>query len=80
MFLTQYEVQVKTHLAEMMRQANRRRLVREALRGQGRPVRIYAPLMAQLGNRMIRLGQALQQQYGETHVPTQVHTPSLKSL
>ena len=80
MLLNQYEVHNKVHQAEQMRQANRRRLVREALRGEGHRVRFYAPLMAQLGTRMINLGHALQRQYGEARMAAQVHTPSLKSL
>jgi hypothetical protein len=48
---------------DMMRRAERARLVRAALNGERGTVRLHKPLLALLGEKMVNWGTALQERY-----------------
>ena len=73
---TDYLATHKFTQAEMHKQAERRRLVREALAGYRGNVRVVAPLLAKLGSGMVTFGSNLQQRYGEARLPQPASKPS----
>ncbi|MCA9905373.1 MAG: hypothetical protein KC547_16070 [Anaerolineae bacterium] len=77
---TDYQVTYKYTLAEKRMQAERRRLVREALTGSRGNVRVVAPLLAKLGSRLVTLGSDLQQRYGEAQWTHTASKPSLNGI
>jgi hypothetical protein len=56
---------VNAHHDELMRRADRTRLVREALGGERGRVAIYRPLLRGLGARLVLWGTALQTRYAD---------------
>ncbi|MCL4251196.1 MAG: hypothetical protein KJ065_23805 [Anaerolineae bacterium] len=77
---TEYQVTYKYMLVEKRMQAERRRLVREALTAHRGKVRVVAPLLAKLGSRLVTLGSDLQQRYGEAQWTRPASKPSLNGI
>jgi hypothetical protein len=77
---TEYQVTYKYMLVEKRMQAERRRLVREALTANRGKVRVVAPLLAKLGSSLVTLGSDLQQRYGEAQWNHTASKPSLNGI
>ena len=63
--------------AESTRRVERKRLIREALKGQRGRVAFYAPLLAGVGKRLMNWGKALESRYTplpELPLSTRKHT------
>lgn len=53
----------QAYRADMLRRAERRRIIEDALAGRGGRVAFYAPVLVGVGKRMIAWGYALQARY-----------------